>query len=75
MGDTAPGDGTTSRRRRAAPAALSAAKANRDVGEEGQGTTSSAAAMSGIGSVGSNVLLLVAVVLVVKGLLLPENVR
>ncbi|CAM9610524.1 unnamed protein product [Ectocarpus sp. 8 AP-2014] len=31
--------------------------------------------MSGVGSVGSNVLLLVASVMVVKGLLLPENVR
>ncbi|CAM9380340.1 unnamed protein product [Ectocarpus sp. 12 AP-2014] len=52
------------------------ARAGRGPEEGGQKDgPSSAAAMSGVGSVGSNVLLLVASVMVVKGLLLPENVR
>ncbi|CAN0156716.1 unnamed protein product, partial [Hapterophycus canaliculatus] len=51
------------------------ARANRDAEEAGDERPSSAAAMSGIGSTGSNVLLLVATAMVLKGLFLPEDIR
>eukprot|EP00903_Cladosiphon_okamuranus_P021650 g19904.t1 len=44
-------------------------------GAEEEEKPTSAAAMSGVGSTGSNILLLLSSLMVIKGLLLPENVR
>lgn len=43
--------------------------------EEAEEKRSAAAAMSGVGSTGSNVLLVLTWLMVIKGLFLPENIR
>lgn len=44
-------------------------------GGDGEDRGTKARSVDGVGSVGSNVLLVVAAVLVMKGLLLPEETR